>query len=144
MKRKAVATWKGTGMDGSGVLTTKSGALKGLPYSFKARFKNEEGTDGTNPEELIAAAHAGCFAMALSFQIDGAGFTPEILETEGLVNFEEVDGGFSVTGIELNLKATIPGIDKEQFLTLADKAKKTCPVSRLLSSVPITLNAELV
>ncbi len=144
MKRKAVATWKGTGLEGSGELTTKSGALKGLPYSYKARFKNEEGIDGTNPEELIAAAHAGCFGMALSFQLVGAGFTPEVLETEGLVNFEEVDGGFKVTGIELNLKAAVPGIKKGQFLELAEKTKKTCPISQLLSSVEITLNAELV
>jgi len=144
MKRKAVAIWKGTGLEGKGTLSTKSGALKDLPYSYKARFKNEEGTDGTNPEELIAAAHAGCFAMALSFQLAGAGFTAEKLETEGLVNFEEADGGFAVTGIELNLKASVPGIDKEQFLKLADNAKKGCPISKLLSSVPVALNAELV
>lgn len=144
MKRKATAVWKGTGLEGSGVLTTKSGALKGLPYSFKARFKNEEGTDGTNPEELIAAAHAGCFGMALSFQLVAAGFTAESLETEGLVNFEEGEGGFSVTGIELNLKASIPGIDEAKFMELAESAKKGCPISQLLSSVPITLNAKLV
>lgn len=144
MKRKAVAVWKGTGLEGSGVLNTKSGALKGLPYSFKARFKNEEGTDGTNPEELIGAAHAGCFAMALSFQLVGAGFTAESLETEALVNFEEGEGGYAVTGIELNLKATIPGIDNEKFQELAGNAKKGCPISKLLSSVPITLKAELV
>lgn len=144
MKRKAVAIWKGTGLEGQGTLTTKSGALKGLPYSYKARFKNEEGTEGTNPEELIGAAHAGCFTMAMSFQLVGAGFTVEKLETEGLVNFEEGEEGFSITGIELNLKASVPGIDKEKFLELADNAKKGCPVSKLLSSVPITLNAELV
>ncbi len=144
MKRKATAVWKGTGLEGSGELTTKSGALKGLPYSFKARFKNEEGTDGTNPEELIAAAHAGCFGMALSFQLDGAGFTAESLETEGLVNFEEGEGGYSVTGIELNLKAAVPGIDQAKFEELCNNAKNGCPISKLLSSVPITLNAKLV
>ena len=144
MKRKATAVWKGTGLEGSGVLTTRSGALKDLPYSFKARFKNEDGTDGTNPEELIAAAHAGCFAMALSFQLVGAGFTAESLETEGLVNFEEGDGGFAVTGIELNLKAVIPGIDEAKFEELCNNAKNGCPISKLLSSVPITLNATLL
>ena len=144
MKRKATAVWKGTGLEGSGVLTTKSGALQDLPYSFKARFKNEDGTQGTNPEELIAAAHAGCFAMALSFQLVGAGFTAESLETEGLVNFEEGEGGFSVTGIELNLKASVPGIPADKFLELCNNAKEGCPISKLLSSVPITLNAELV
>lgn len=143
MKRTAQAIWKGTGMEGSGVLNTKSGVFKETPYSFKTRFKNEDGTEGTNPEELIAAAHAGCFNMALSFQLVKAGFTATSLDTTAEVNMENVDGGFKIVGIELQLTASVPDISQEQFNELADVAKANCPISQALSAVPITLQKSL-
>lgn len=143
MKRTAQAVWKGTGMEGSGILNSKSGVLNDTPYSFKTRFKNEEGKDGTNPEELIAAAHAGCFNMALSFQLVKAGFTADTLDTTAVVNMEQLEGGFKITGIELQLTATVPDISKEEFEQLAGNAKKNCPISQALASVPITLSSTL-
>lgn len=143
MKRKAIANWQGTGMEGTGKLSTTSGVLIEQPYSFKTRFKNEEGTLGTNPEELIAAAHAGCFNMALSFQLGGAGFTPENLNTEAVLSMENVEGHFKIMSIELNLKARVPNIDSEKFQEIAANAKKSCPVSQALSAIKITLNATL-
>lgn len=144
MKRIAHAKWQGTGMEGKGSLTTKSGVFNEQPYSFKTRFKNDDGTFGTNPEELIAAAHAGCFNMALSFQLGGAGFTPDELNTEAIVAMENIDGHFAIVGITLNLKAKITDIENEQFQTIAANAKANCPISQALASVKITLNAELV
>lgn len=144
MKRTAQAIWKGTGMEGSGTLSTKSGVFKETPYSFKTRFKNEDGTEGTNPEELIAAAHAGCFNMALSFQLVKAGFTAEKLDTTAVVNMENVDGGFKIVGIELQLTASVPDISKKEFDELAATAKKNCPISQALSAVPITLTGGLL
>ncbi|MEZ4884758.1 MAG: OsmC family protein [Chitinophagales bacterium] len=140
MKRKSTAVWQGTGAEGSGTLTSPSGVLKETPYSFKARFKNEDGTAGTNPEELIAAAHAGCFAMALSFAIAGAGFTADNLDTTATVSMEAVEGGFAITGIVLDLKGKVSGMDEEQFIELANGAKTGCPISKALSAVPISLN----
>ena len=136
MKRKATAVWKGSGKDGKGNLTTQSSTLSQTQYSFKSRF--EEGT-GTNPEELIAAAHAGCFSMKLSFVLGEAGFQPEEITTDCAVT---IDNG-TITQSELTLKAKVPRISKEKFQACADEAKKTCPVSKALN-MTITLQASLV
>jgi len=145
MKRRATAVWKGTGLEGSGTLTGKSGVLNNTPYSTKVRFQNEDGTEGTNPEELIAAAHAGCFSMALSFQLVANGFTADELKTEAVVIIEKQEtGGFAITGITLYLTGKVPGISKEKFEELANGAKVDCPVSKALSAVPIDLKIELV
>lgn len=124
-------------------LSSTSGVLNSTPYSFAARFVSEDGKAGTNPEELIAAAHAGCYAMALSFQLTGAGFPPDELKAEATVSIEQGEGGFSITGIHLQLNGKVPGISEAQFLELAEKAKAGCPVSKALASVPITLSASL-
>lgn len=125
MKRKINAIWKGDGADGTGVLTAQSGAFNNMPYSFKTRFKNDDGTLGTNPEELIAAAHAGCFNMKLSFVLNESDYNPEELNTDAVLTFE--DG--KVISIELNLKAKVPNIDEEKFQELAEEAKENCPIS---------------
>lgn len=143
MKRKSTAIWNGTGKEGSGKLSSTSGVLKDTPYSFDTRFTSEDGKAGTNPEELIAAAHAGCFNMALSFQLGGEGFTPDELNTEAVVHVENIDGQFKIVKIDLKLKGKVPGIEKDKFMEIAEKAKKECPVSQALSSVEITLTAEL-
>jgi osmotically inducible protein OsmC len=142
MQRTAQAEWKGTGKEGSGTLTTPSGALNAQPYSFQLRFVDEDGRNGTNPEELIAAAHAGCFSMALSFQLANAGFTADAINTTAVLTMEPVDGAQTITKIVLQLSATIPGISDEQFQTLAGNAKAGCPVSRLLKA-EISLDATL-
>ena len=144
MIRKSSAVWNGTGKEGKGTLTSTSGVLSNTPYSFSTRFESEDGKAGTNPEELIAAAHAGCFTMALSFQLAGAGFTPSELKTEAAVKVEQSEGGFSITSIQLNLTGSVPGISEEQFLELANAAKEWCPVSKALSVVSISLDAKLV
>ncbi len=144
MKRKATAKWIGNGLEGKGVLTSTSGVLNNTPYGFAARFKDEEGKSGTNPEELIAAAHAGCYSMALSFQIAGAGFTADSLDTQAVVNLDEVEGGFAVTGITLKLTGKVAGMAEAKFMELAEAAKVGCPISKLLSAVPITLEAKFV
>ena len=129
MKRKVVAIWKGNGADGNGTLTAQSGAFNNMPYSFKTRFENDNGELGTNPEELIAAAHAGCFNMKLSFVLNEANFNPEELNTEALLTF--LDG--KIVSIELNLQAKVPGISKEKFNELAEDAKDNCPISGVLN-----------
>jgi osmotically inducible protein OsmC len=139
MIRKARAVWRGTGKDGKGTLTTDSGVLSQTAYSYRMRFENEP---GTNPEELIAAAHSGCFAMALAFQLQGAGFTPTELAVEAAVSLEPEGQGFRITRSALTLQAQVPEIDKAKFDQLADAAKKGCPVSKLLNA-EITLNATL-
>ena len=144
MIRKSTAVWNGTGKEGKGTLTSTSGVLNHTPYSFAARFESEDGKLGTNPEELIAAAHAGCFSMALSFQLSGAGFPPDELKTEGLVKVEPGEAGSSITSITLKLEAKVPGITQEKFTELANAAKAGCPVSRALSAVEIILDAKLV
>jgi osmotically inducible protein OsmC len=131
MVRKARAAWRGTGKDGNGDLSTDSGALSSAPYSFKTRFENER---GTNPEELIAAAHAGCFTMALAFQLQGAGFTPTELSTEAAVSVEKQEQGFAITKSALTLRAQVPGIDNAKFEELARAAEKNCPVSKVLNA----------
>ncbi|MDG1792467.1 MAG: OsmC family peroxiredoxin [Flavobacteriaceae bacterium] len=139
MKRKVVAIWKGNGADGNGTLTAQSGAFNNMPYSFKTRFENDNGELGTNPEELIAAAHAGCFNMKLSFVLNEANFYPEELNTEALLTF--LDG--KIVSIELNLLAKVPGISKEKFNELAEDAKDNCPISGVLNC-EIILNPLLV
>ena len=139
MKRKVVAIWKGNGADGNGTLTAQSGAFSNMPYSFKTRFENDNGVLGTNPEELIAAAHAGCFNMKLSFVLNEANFNPEELNTEALLTF--LDG--KIVSIEFNLQAKVPGISKEKFNELAEDAKDNCPISRVLNC-KIILNSLLV
>jgi len=131
MNRKAKAVWQGTGKDGAGHLSTDSGVLSTTPYSFKTRFENEK---GTNPEELIAAAHAGCFTMALAFQLQGAGFTPTELATESAVSLDKDGDGFKITRSALTLTASVPGIDRAKFEELARAAEKNCPVSKVLNA----------
>jgi lipoyl-dependent peroxiredoxin len=140
MKRKATAIWKGTGKDGSGTLSAPSGFFDKSPYSAKTRFENEDGKQGTNPEEMIAAAHAGCFNMALSFQIAGKDLKAEVLTTTATVTLEKEEGGFSITGIVLDLEGKVPGMDEAQFKELANAAKEGCPISKALKAVPISLN----
>ncbi len=142
MIRTGSAVWNGTIKDGSGSLTTPSGVLSGTPYSFKMRFEDETGRSGTNPEELIAAAHAGCFSMALSGQLTKAGFTPDSLATSAAVTLEQKDGGFAITKVHLTLEAKVPGITEAQFQELAGAAKAGCPVSKVLNA-EITLAATL-
>lgn len=137
--RGAQAVWKGSGKDGAGALTTDSGVLANTPYSFARRFADEK---GTNPEELVAAAHAGCFAMALSFALGNAGFTPTSLDATAKVTIAPVEGGFAISGSALTLKATVPGIAREQFATIVEGAKAGCPISKVLAC-PITLAWEL-
>ncbi|HEY0743832.1 MAG TPA: OsmC family protein [Chryseosolibacter sp.] len=136
MKRKATAVWKGSGKEGAGTLTTQSTTLNKTQYSFNSRFA--EGV-GTNPEELVAAAHAGCFSMKLSFVIGEAGFTPEEITTDCAIT---LDNG-AITSSHLVLKAKVPGISKEKFQACADDAKKNCPISKLLNT-NITLEATLI
>jgi osmotically inducible protein OsmC len=142
MQRSGSAVWRGAGKDGSGTVTTPSGALKEQPYSFKTRFEDESGRAGTNPEELIAAAHAGCFSMALAFQLAGAGFTADELRTEAKITMTQGDGGWSISAVRLELRARGPGIDDAKFQELAAAAKAGCPVSRVLKA-DITLDAQL-
>ena len=143
MIRSSKAIWKGTGKEGSGHLTSTSGVLRDTPYSFMTRFVSEDGKAGTNPEELIAAAHAGCFTMKLSFVLGNAGFTPDELDCTSEVELGAVTGGTGIIGIHLKLKAKVPGISSEQFATCAEEAKVNCPISQVLKSVPITLSAQL-
>ena len=139
MKRKGSAHWEGGIRDGRGTVSTDSGVLEGAQYSFSTRF--EEGK-GTNPEELIAAAHAGCFSMALSKQLGDAGMTAESIDTTAAVSLEKTDAGFSITKVHLDVTARIPGADAEAFQTAANNAKAGCPVSRLLNA-EITMEAKL-
>jgi len=140
MIRKARAVWRGTGRDGNGELTTDSAVLSQTPYSFRTRFESER---GTNPEELIAAAHAGCFTMALAFQLQGAGYTPAELATEAAVTLEPDGKGFKISRSALSLRASVPGIAEAAFAALAHEAEKNCPVSKVLSA-DISLDARLV
>ena len=139
MIRKAKAAWRGTGRDGDGDLSTDSGVLQETPYSYRTRFENEK---GTNPEELIAAAHAGCFTMALAFQLQTAGYTPTELNTEAAVSLDPVGAGFRITRSALTLTADVPGLDQATFAKLAEAAEKNCPISRVLNA-EITLDAHL-
>lgn len=140
INRHASVEWKGGLKDGKGTITTDSGALKAYPYGFASRF---EGVPGTNPEELLAAAHAGCFTMAFSLILGEANLTAERMETSAMVTLEQVDGGYAITAVRLTLKAKIPGADQLTFEELSNKAKEGCPVSKLFKA-EITLDATLV
>ncbi len=140
MIRSASAVWKGSLKEGTGALATQSGVLKEQPYSFKTRFGDGK---GTNPEELIAAAHAGCFSMALSAVLGKAGLTPERIETEAKLTMEQDGGGFSITAVHLAVSAKVPGADQAKFEAAANDAKQNCPVSRVLKA-QITMDAKLV
>ena len=140
MKRKGSAVWQGGLKDGKGTVSTESGVLRDAQYSFSTRFENGA---GTNPEELIAAAHAGCFSMALSAVLGESNLKPERIETTATTTMEKTDAGMTVTAIHLDVTADIPGADAAAFQAAADKAKKTCPISRLLSAATITMDARL-
>ncbi len=139
MKRKGSAVWTGGLKEGRGTVSAESGVLSETQYSFSARFENGV---GTNPEELIAAAHAGCFSMALSGQLGGAGMTAERIKTTATVTLEKQESGFAITGIHLDVTAKIPGGNAQAFGTAAAAAKEGCPVSKALK-VPITMDAKL-
>ncbi|MFJ4345035.1 OsmC family protein [Pseudomonas sp. NPDC089401] len=140
MKKTASAIWQGGLKDGKGLLSTESGALKQNPYGFNTRF---EGSPGTNPEELIGAAHAGCFSMALSMMLGEAGLTAERIDTAAEVTLDKQPDGFAITAVHLVLRAKVPGASEAQFLEIADKAKAGCPVSKVLNA-KISLDAALV
>jgi osmotically inducible protein OsmC len=139
MKRKASAVWQGDLKRGKGTLSSDSGVLKNTQYSFSTRFENGL---GTNPEELIAAAHAGCFVMAFSGELGKAGFTPTAIQATATITLDKTDDGFGITESHLDMTAKIPGIDQAQFLEIANGAKAGCPVSRLLKA-KVTLTAKL-
>ncbi len=139
IKRNASAQWNGGLKDGKGSISTASGVLSQTQYSFGTRF--EDGV-GTNPEELIAAAHAGCFSMALSAQLTNAGTPPESIQTTATVTMEKLDAGFTITAVHLDVTASVPGVDQAAFETAANNAKAGCPVSRVLNAT-ITMDAKL-
>ena len=140
MDRHATAVWKGALTDGSGTLDSQSGAIAKLPYSFKGRFEDESGKSGTNPEELIAAAHAGCYAMQLSHFLAENGTPAEKLDAKAVVTLVP---GTGITGSALTLVGTVPGIDEAKFKELAEKAKAECPVSKALGAIKVSLDARL-
>lgn len=139
MERKASAVWKGGLKDGSGAVSATSGVLSNTPYSFKTRF---ESTPGTNPEELIAAAHAACFSMALSAQLGGANLTPESINTSATLTLEKLDSGWTITAVHLDVTAKVPGASAEAFNKAAQDAKAGCPVSKVLNA-KISMDAKL-
>lgn len=140
MKRSARAVWKGGLQDGQGTVSSESGVLASTPYNFKMRFEDEK---GTNPEELVAAAHAACFSMALSLFLGEAGMTADSIETKATVTLEQVEGGFAVTSSHLETKVAIPNVDKVAAHKALETAKNGCPISKLLSA-PITMDATLL
>jgi lipoyl-dependent peroxiredoxin len=139
MQRKSSAVWKGGLKDGKGTVSSASGVLSNTPYSFTTRFEN---TPGTNPEELIAAAHAACFSMALSAQLGGANLTPESINTSATLTMDKLDAGWTITAVHLDVVAKVPGASQEAFKTAADNAKSGCPVSKVLNA-KITMDAKL-
>ena len=139
MERKASAQWNGGLKDGKGAVSTASGALRGVPYSFAMRFGD---TPGTNPEELVAAAHAGCFSMALSGELEKVGYRAERIETKATLNFDKTDAGWTVKSIHLDVTGKVPGADPAKFQAAAKAAEKGCPISRLLKA-EITMSARL-
>jgi osmotically inducible protein OsmC len=139
MKRNGSAVWRGGLKDGKGTVSTASGTLANTPYSFTSRF---ESGAGTNPEELIAAAHAGCFSMAFAVQLGTAGFTPSSIETNATLTMDKLDAGWTITAVHLDVKGKVPGASKEAFETAANTAKAGCPVSRVLNA-KITMTATL-
>jgi osmotically inducible protein OsmC len=142
MQRKASAHWQGSTKEGSGTLSTQSGTLRDTPYSFKARFGDGK---GTNPEELVAAAHAGCYTMALSFTLNNAGITADTIDTNATLTMDDVDGKPTITAVHLVTRAKVPGIDASKFAEIAAGAKIGCVVSRALApSIKVTLDAALM
>ncbi|KAA0968280.1 OsmC family protein [Aureimonas fodinaquatilis] len=144
MKRHATAIWNGSLGEGQGALTTQSGALTDHGYSFKSRFEDESGKSGTNPEELLAAAHAGCFAMQLSHFLAENGTPADELKARAVVTVEQTNGGFEVRSSALTLEGKVPGVDDATFQSLAAKAKSGCPISKALGAIEVTLDARLV
>lgn len=142
MERKASVVWEGQLKSGRGKITTDSGILSNVEYSFGTRFESKEGRGGTNPEELIAAAHAACFSMALSAELEKLGLKPERIRTSGSVRIEKVDNNWSVTSVQLDADALVPGAQQDAFDQAAENAKKGCPISRLLNA-PIALKTKL-
>jgi lipoyl-dependent peroxiredoxin len=144
MIRKSMTEWQGDGPTGSGSLTTESGALRAQPYSFKTRFQSGEDSKAvTNPEELLGAAHAACFAMTVAFILTEAGHAPKRLKVTAAVDISKVGAGFAITSIALDLEAHVEGLSIDQFRTLTEAAKTNCPVSKALSATPISLTARL-
>ena len=140
MQRKASARWQGTVKEGQGTISTQSGALKDAPYGFNARFADGK---GTNPEELLGAAHVGCFTMALSFALNNAGFTAEAIDSEAAVTLDKVGEAWTITAVHLTTRARVPKIDAAKFAEIAGGAKASCPMSRVLNAT-ITMDAKLV
>jgi osmotically inducible protein OsmC len=140
MQRRASAVWRGGLKDGKGTVSTASGVLKNTAYSFAMRFENEP---GTNPEELVAAAHAACFTMALSNELGKSGYRPESVETKATLDFDKTDAGWTVKSIHLDVAAKVPSADPKKFQAAAETAEKTCPISRLLNT-QITMSAKLL
>ena len=140
MKRHATAHWQGSLTEGTGSLDSQSGAFSGTGYSFKARFQDESGKSGTNPEELIAAAHAGCFAMQLSHMLAEAGHPADSLDAKAVVALEQEGAGFAIKSSAIKLDAKVPGMAQSEFETIANKAKEGCPVSKALGAIDITLD----
>jgi osmotically inducible protein OsmC len=143
MIRKSTAEWQGDGLHGSGSLSTQSGALRAQPYSFKTRILSEDGKAGTNPEELLGAAHAGCLAMSIAFALAEAGYAPRSIRATADVAFSKIGEGFAITSIALDVEARVDGIGTEQFRALAEAAKKNCMISKALAATPISLTARL-
>ncbi|MFZ1689341.1 MAG: OsmC family protein [Flavobacteriales bacterium] len=144
LTRRSTAVWKGTGKEGSGTVSTTSGVLKDVPHSHMTRFVSEDGKAGTNPEELIAAAHASCFTMKLSFVLGAAGHTADELTCTANVKLDKVGDGQGIVGIHLDLSGRVKGISAEDFKRFAEEAKLNCPVSQALKAVPISLEAKLL
>jgi lipoyl-dependent peroxiredoxin len=143
IKRTSTAVWRGNGPQGKGTISTLSGALANQPYGFNTRFQSEDGKAGTNPEELLGAAHASCFTMAVAFALTNEKLEATELSTVATVHLEKQDAGFAITKIELALEGAVPNIDAAKFQAVADGAKKNCPISRALAATPITLTAKL-
>lgn len=144
MKRTGKAVWKGSGLEGSGTLTTQSGVLDEQPYSVKLRFENEDGKKGTNPDELIATAHAGCFAMALSVELGKAGYTADEINVDAKLSLDQEGDGWAINKIDLILNASVPEISEDEFAEIANGAKEGCPVSKVLAceiTLDYTLNS---
>jgi lipoyl-dependent peroxiredoxin len=144
LKRTSTAVWHGTGPKGSGTITTLSGALEKQPYAVNSRFMSEDGKAGTNPEELVAAAHAGCFTMALAFQLTNANLEPTELRTVATVTMDKLEPGWTITNIDLAVEGKVPGVANDKFQELAETAKKGCPISRALAATPIAMTAKLL
>ncbi len=141
IKRRVNANWKGTATEGKGHLSSSNKFFDNSPYSFKGRFENEDGKLGTNPEELIAAAHSGCYAMALSVAISKAGYTPDEIDAQAEVVLDKEGEGFAIKEIKLTVKGKVSGMKEDEFLEMAKGAKEGCPISKALSAVPISLDA---